>query len=106
MANLLTVPARNDLPWYKFRISLSGTVFTLYFRYNVRCDRWLMDVYDASDTPIFQGAPILVNFNLLAQYPTLPLPNGTLFAVDDTGNQQQPTLQSFGLTHSLYYADP
>jgi hypothetical protein len=106
MPFLFTVPVGNQLPWYKFRISLSGVLFTLHMRYNTRMTRWILDVNDASDNPIISGIPVLIERNLVGQYATLAIPEGILFASDDTGNGQQPTLYSFGLDHSMWYEDP
>lgn len=105
MAQLQIIPLGNTLPWYKFRINLSGTTYTLHFRFNSRSQRWIMDVNDSSDNPIVQGIPVLINRDLFGQYDTLPLPDGVMFAVDNTGNDTQPTQYSFGLDHTLYYID-
>lgn len=101
-----TVPFRNDLPWYKFRITLSGVIYTLHVRYNVRMARWIMDVKDPSDNPILVGLPVLISRNITGQYPTLAIPAGVFFATDDTNKDVQPTLLSFGLDHTLWYEDP
>jgi hypothetical protein len=102
----LTIPAVNNLPWVKFRISLSGTIYTLHLRYNSRSQRWLIDINDSQDNQIISGLPILINRNVSGQYTTLSLPAGVIFATDDTNQDVQPTLLSFGLDHTLWYADP
>lgn len=106
MATFLTIPARNDLPWYKFKITLSGVIFTLHFRYNTRMQRWIMDINDPSDNPILLGVPVLIVRNLTGQYVTLAIPEGLFFATDDTGQSTQPTQFSFGTDHTLWYQDP
>jgi hypothetical protein len=100
------IPARNDLPFYKFRISLSSTVYSFSFRYNGRMQRWMLDINDASGNQILSGIPVLILRNLVSQYRTLAVPVGLLFATDDTGTDTQPTVYSFGLTNSFWYADP
>lgn len=106
MASVFTVPARNDLPYYKFKIPLSGTIFTLAFRYNGRMQRWILDINDPSGNQIMSGIPIVISRDLFGQYVTLPLPLGPLFASDDTGQDTQPTQFSFGLDHTFWYEDP
>ncbi len=101
----LTVPARNDLPWTRFRISLAGVIYTMHLRFNMRMNRWMMDINDASDNPILNGVPVLILVNLTGQYTTLALPDGTLFATDDTNTDTQATLLSFGLDHTLWFGD-
>ena len=38
----LVMPLVNDLPAYKFQITLEAKIYTFEFRYNERMDRWLM----------------------------------------------------------------
>jgi hypothetical protein len=101
-----TMPVVNSLPYYKFKITLSSVIFTISMRFNGRMARWMMDVLDPSANPILMGIPVLIQRNLTGQYVTLALPEGVLFATDDTGNDTQPTLYSFGLDHTLWYEDP
>lgn len=106
MSVILNLPARNDLPYYKFKITLSNVIFSLDFKYNTRMSRWIMNINDASENQILSGIPVLINRNLTAQYSTLSIPAGTIFANDDTGQDTQPTQFSFGTDHTLLYLDP
>lgn len=106
MAQNLVFPARNDLPWYKFRITLSGVIYTAHMRYNGRMARWILDINDSSDNPILVGIPVLIERNMTGQYVSLTLPPGIFFATDDTNQDNQPTILSFGLDHTLWYEDP
>lgn len=103
---LFTIPLGNALPWYKFRITLSGVIFTLSVRFNVRSQTWLMDILDPSGNQILCGMPLLIERNVTGQYTTLAIPPGVFFATDDTGQGIQATQYSFGLDHTLYYEDP
>lgn len=102
----LLVPARNDVPWYKFKITLSNVIYTLRFRYNVRMQRWIMDIADASDNDIINGIPLLLLRTLSDRFVIASLPVGTLFVTDDTQQNTQATRYSFGTDHTLFYADP
>lgn len=101
-----TVPISNQLPWQTFRITLSGVVYTLEFRYNTRMARWLMNINDAAGNPILEGVPCLILRDMIAQYRTLAAPLGTFFCTDDTGLDQQPAEFSFGVSNTLWYEDP
>lgn len=103
---LLVFPARNDLPWYTFQISLSNVIFTALMRYNTRMQRWILDLSDPSGTAILVGIPVLIERNLTGQYVTLAVPDGLLFSTDDTGKQNQPTQYDFGISHSMWYDEP
>lgn len=101
-----TVPINNTLPFQKFKITLSGVIFSLELRYNNRMDRWVMNINDPSNNQILQGLILLINRNLTKQYPTLQIPVGVFFATDDTNQGTEPTEFSFGVDHSLWYGDP
>ena len=68
--------------------------------------RWLLDIADPSGNQIITGLPLLIGHMITAQYVTLALPIGDLFATDDTNQDMQPTQFSFGVTNSLWYGDP
>lgn len=101
-----TVPLNTTYPWQTSRIVLSGTIFTLEFRYNLRMSRWIMNVEDAAGNPILMGIPILIGINLTDQYATLAIPEGEFIATDDSGQGAQATQFSFGIDHTLSYIDP
>lgn len=100
------LPMRNDVPWYTQQIQLSGVIYTLHFRFNIRSQRWIMDIRDPSDNYIIVGLPILIERDVAGQYVVANLPPGPFFAMDNTGQSNQPTVYSFGNTHSFYYQDP
>jgi hypothetical protein len=104
-AFVYTIPARKDVPYYKFKITLAKTSYTLNFRFNGRMNRWILDINDVANNQIMSGIPILILRNLFNQYPELNLPNGIIFATDDTGKDTQPTMYSFGLDHTLWFVD-
>lgn len=104
--SIFTIPARNDIPSYKFRVTLSGVNYTLSFRYNGRMNRYILDINDASNNQILSGIPLLTQRSLIGQYRTLAVPVGVPFITDDTGKQTQPTQYSFGVDHTFWYVDP
>ncbi len=104
--NFLTIPARNDVPWYRFTIALSGVVYTLRFRFNVRMQRWILDIADSSNKNIIVGLPVLVSRNLFGRFVIDGLPPGSMFVDDLTNKDSQPGRFSFGLEHVLVYAEP
>lgn len=103
---LLQMPTSQIFPNYKYTITLSGETYVFFFRYNTRMDRWVIDIRDASEQPILCGIPLVINRNLTNQYTALQVPLGGLYVLDETGLDAQPTLKSFVLDHTFYYADP
>lgn len=105
MNTFYTLPARNDLPWYKFKVSLSGSIYTLRFRFNVRMQRWILDIADNADNDLLSGLPLITMRNINGQYVIEGLPNGMLFISDDTDKGEQPTRNSFGKDKTLWFED-
>lgn len=105
---LVTVPVGNDFPWYSFFISLSGNQYILRFRYNVRMQRWIMDVADSTDNDVLTSLPLLIARNPTARFSALQpaVPVGTFYVTDDTNQGVEATRYSFGIDHTLYYLDP
>lgn len=100
------VQTQQNLPWYSFTSPLSGVQYTLRLRFNSRSNRWILDIADAADNNIIVGLPILVLRDVNGQYVNPGVPPGTFFCINNVGDGSQPTLNSFGLTHSLLYQDP
>lgn len=103
---LFQIPANATQTWYAQTVRLSGVSYVLELRFNTRMQRWLLNILDATETPVLMGVPLLILRNLTAQYTSLALPEGTLFCSDESGNGQQPTLASFLTDHTFWYTDP
>lgn len=100
---VFTIPARNDFPAYEFKIDLDGVVYTLFFRYNTRMTRWLLDIMDASGNPILMGLPLLITVDTTGRFVNEGVPAGFIDVSDDSNQGTQPTRDSFGTDHSLLY---
>lgn len=105
-SQIAVIPVDTDIPWYFYRISISSTVYTLRLRFNSRMKRWILDIADAQNGSLITSLPLLVARNLNSRFVETNLPVGIFFCVDNTGQDNQPTRFSFGLTHSLLYLDP
>jgi hypothetical protein len=87
--------------YFTQRTVIGAAAYILTVRYNARMDRYIMDIADASNTPIIQGLPILSNTNIYGLYVNkLPvsLPNGSLLVVDMSGLGADPQLGTLGGT--------
>lgn len=102
---VFNIPVDANLPWYDFRVTLSGVAYILEMRFNKRMQRWILSILDVARNPILTGIPVLINRALTSQYSTLAIPPGVLYATDNSGNGLQPTLASFLSDHSILYYD-
>lgn len=103
---LAVLPFSNDVPWYSFVVTLATVQYTFSMTYNTRMSRWILDIGDASGNLLLAGLPVLIDRNMNGQYFYLEIPQGTLFCVDDTNTDTEPTRLSFGLSNTGWYLDP
>lgn len=103
---ILSIPARNDIPWYQMKISLSNVLYILEFRYNTRMQRWVFNILDSTGTTILLGGIVLlIDRDLMSRFVSNLLPSGNIFCTDVAGSEQ-PTRFSFGTTSVCLYQDP
>lgn len=102
---ILEIPVRADIPAYQFQITLDGTVYTLKFRFNVRMDRWIMDIADTDEEAILSGIPMLYGLPLVQRFELEELPPGKFVVVDETGEERNPTRTGFGDDFKLLYEE-
>lgn len=97
------LPLDSKFPWYTFKISLSGVIYTIRIRFNSRMQRWMIDFADTADNDIMSGLPLLTMRAIKDQYILDGLPPGLLYVSDETDKDEQPTRDSFGFDKSLIY---
>ena len=101
----LVIPVDNSLGNYTQRVSLDGVVYLLGFRWNDEMGRWILDVSDSAGNPLVLGTPVLEEVDLLARFRGVVdgVPAGKLVAIDGTGQRQDPTDSTFGVSVQLCY---
>lgn len=92
--------------WYDYRVSLSGTKYTVELRWNSRSEHWTLSLYTADGDPIVVGRRVVVGIPLFRRYRDDRLPAGTLVAVDTTDREQDPGFNDLGNRVQLVYLDP
>ena len=97
------LPIRNDIPSYDFTIEFESFNYLFEFRFNTRMGRWIMNINDENENPIWVGIPVLVDQDLTT-FTFEGLPPGALICIDDTGEQRQPNKELFSTGLKLFYA--
>lgn len=100
---LIKIPARSDLPSYKFRIALDGVTYVLKFRYNGRADRWFMDILTEAELPLRYGIKLLTETNIFPILKKENLPQGDFIIFHETGEQINATRLLLGEEVSVFY---
>lgn len=102
---IFELPVRNDLPAYDFQVELDGVLFTLGFNYNARAGYWVFDIFDSNDNPLLVGIRLVSGQLLTERFISEGLPLGDFFIFDSSGKNEDPTIDNFGVTCLLMYAD-
>ena len=99
----LTIPFTNEFANFSEELTLEEQSYRLEFVYNVRSEQWSMSILDIDLTPLVQGVPLVLNFNLFAQYPGRGLPLGEFYVVDTTDEEIKVTRDNMGVILHLVY---
>jgi hypothetical protein len=78
-----------DLPNFTQDVALDGTVYRLRVLWNERAGSWSLSFLTPGDAPILEGMKLVLDTELLARFPGLPLPPGELWVLDPAGNLQE-----------------
>lgn len=102
---VLELPVRADFNSYFFQLDLEGSTFTFTFSFNIRSQRWSMDIGDADGNPIVEGIRIVTNIVLNLQFIARKIPPGFLMLIDETGGERIPTENDLGEDLKLVYLE-
>lgn len=91
---LVECPTQNSLPSYQYVIPLDGSTYTLTFTWNPRINdgqgKWFLDLGDGNGNEIVNQVPIVAGWPLFDRFNELPIPPGTLFCFDSSGQNMDP----------------
>lgn len=101
--NIYSIPVNFSSPDFTEQIDMDGVTYGLHFTYNERTDRFSMEIQDQLGNPLVSGVAVVTNWALLDRFKTPGLPVGTLFTMDVTGGNTEPSAVTFGNTVLLCY---
>ena len=103
--DIVRIPLTNDDESYDFDIELSGSIYNLNIRYNLRMDRWIMDIRDVQGENILCGLVLNIGLNLLGEYSDSRLPSGGFYVVNHESQYDDPGETDIGVNSFLYYIE-
>jgi hypothetical protein len=83
-------------------VSLGGNQYNLRVLWNAAANCWVLDIYDASNSPVVLGIPIVTGVDLLRQFGYLNF-GGQLIAQTDFDTLAVPTADNLGTNSNLYF---
>ena len=105
---IIEIQTRIDLPAYEQLVKLDGVnyLIALYFNPRINNDegRWFITLGDKNRNLIVAPVPIVVNWPLFDRFIEFPIPPGTIFAFDTSGQNKDPLQFDLGSRVRLFYA--
>jgi len=90
---------------YDIQVDLDEVPFFLQFHYNTRTGFWVMDILDINRDPIVVGVWMQTNIPVTDVWVLENMPQGRFILIDESGNEADPTDESFGNDVKLLYQE-
>lgn len=74
-----------ESPMFTEEIILDGTPYRFSFKWNTRGEFWSLIIKSADNT-IYGTFKIVLNYEIISDFPDRNLPPGQIYAIDTTGN--------------------
>ena len=101
----LELPTRSDVPAFSYQIELEQVLYGFSFAWNERSGFWTMSVSDSGGDPLINGVKLQTGWLLLDLMKLTGFPPGSLFLLDSSGQNQDPSRENFGSTVILMYRE-
>lgn len=100
----LLIPTAPEGAFFGLSVELDGKTYRFDFRWNPRCEQWIINVLDGGGGALVQGVRCVINVPLLQRFgPREDLPPGMLMFVDSSGAQLDAGLTDLGSRVQLFY---
>ena len=102
---MFIIPFKETGSW-QTQITLSDTIYNLYFKWNALNQYWVMNVFDNNNLPICYGIKVVVNWNLTGQFVVSGMPAGNIVCQNVLGQFNTITRFDMGKNDELFYYEP
>jgi len=89
----------------RFEIQLGKVTYSIGLEWCEPNLSWILNLYNAQETPILQGIPLVTGVDLFEQYEYLGL-GGGLYATTSGDPNAPPTFENLGTLGHLYFVTP
>lgn len=90
----ITLPT--DRSFFETLVRINGEDFKFRYLWNGRASKWYMTIYDAAGTVLQGATKVVVNYPLTTLTVTEDLFDGSLWAIDTSGQNLEARLQELG----------
>jgi hypothetical protein len=100
------IPFKEIAAW-QAQISLTNSVFQLFFKWNALNAYWIMNIYDVDNNPIVLGIKVVTNYDLTSQFAAITgMPQGDIVCQNILDMWTDITRFDMGETTDLIYYEP
>lgn len=92
-----------SLPRFPQTVELDGQQYLFRFDWNTRTSSWTMDISQPDGTALISGTRLVGDWSPIQHRVSEDLPPGRLMLLDTTGDGDDPTRDSLGVNHKLFY---
>jgi hypothetical protein len=90
---------------YDYTIELDGVIYRVVLIWKTRPEGWYLHLYDSDENALLLGKRLATDTPLLERYQIDGLPPGEIACLDSEETDQEPTFESLGRKHLIYYFD-
>ena len=76
-------------------VTLDNINYKLLFTWNTRMEAWVMSILKLDDTPILAGIKLVLNYELIAKFHHLDIPQGLMYVVDTSNDESKIAFDDF-----------
>jgi len=91
---MVTIPFI-EYPSFTEDVILDGVPYRFSFNWNDNGEFWSMIISDSNDNVLVAGIKIVIDYELIANFPGRSLPPGEMVAVDPSGTVQRISQDDF-----------
>jgi len=88
MATELEIIPVSEFPDFTESLILNGVSYNIGFTWNTRFEFWTMSIQDANGVELINGVKVVLNYELIASFPSRGLPDGEIWAIDLAGSNK------------------
>lgn len=84
----IVIPTTQSGSSFVETVTIDSILYRLLFNWNTRDENWYLTISDKNDNPLVTAIKLVVNYELIRDWPDMGLPTGYLIAVDmsETGD--------------------
>lgn len=100
------IPLDSTFDNFSITVELDSMVYGMDFKFDLRNERWYVDLFDSNNNLLLAGLPAMVSWPLLKQFEyRTDIPKGVLYFLDQNGTEIEPGRFDLGARVLMIYQE-